>query len=417
MLRRIALAVGVLVAVATVLVVLQGRQAREQRAERREGRLLQFDDRRVDAFTVTENGAAWRFERHGGGWRLTAPIDDAASTDAIEKLFSAARRAPVTRAIESPEALSSYGLDPARVVLALHGVDAPPLSVGDPDPTGEGVFARVEGRPGVLVLHMPEASALRYLSAERLRDPSPVGVVRADVRSIALATGADEVRLEKSASGWWITAPRRLPASDAAVEAVLGALDKLSIRALDDAADRRDPALGLGGAARRIAMTTHDGTRTLTLGATRADGSRAATRDDRETLMLLDAASLDGVPWGLGRLADTRLTKLNRFAVTRLAFASGAARVEGVREGESTWKAPDGSLLEAGSVLAFLVRAFDAPVAAWDAPAPTLPPAATLDVDLEGQGHDRIEFWADGRARLASLPGAVAKLSGPIPEF
>jgi hypothetical protein len=323
----------------------------------------------------------------------------------------------VTRTILPYEALATYGLEPARVVLNLEGVPAPALHLGEADPTGEGVFARVEGRDGVLVVHLPEAGILQFLSANRLRDPSPIGAIRSDIEGLVLTDPSGATHVRKEADGWWMLAPRRLPASDAAVERVIAALEKLSIETLDDRADRGDPALGLSAPARRIAIETRSATLTLTIGAVLEGGTRAATRDDRATLMRLDAAALDGIPCDARGLADTRLTKLNRFAVTRLAFAGAAGAVAAEREGETTWKAPDGSLLKGDVIVAFLARALEAPVAAWDAAPPRGRPAAVLELTLDGGREERLEFWEDGRGRLASLPDATARLSQPVPAL
>ena len=79
---------------------------------------------------------------------------------AVEALLVAARTAKVSRTIQEPEAMSAYGLDPPRVSLTIRGVEAPRLDVGDVAPTGEGFFARIDWREGVLVVDRVEGGAL-----------------------------------------------------------------------------------------------------------------------------------------------------------------------------------------------------------------------------------------------------------------
>lgn len=415
--RRILVAVGILAALAAALYAMRQGEDREIRKERAQARLLQFDDRAVTALVLTlRGGRDWRFERVADGWRLVSPVEDVGGREAIGELLGALRRSPVERTIEEPEPLSSYGLDPPVASLRLEGVSVPRIDLGDSDPTRFGLFARVEGRPGVLVLRLPDARALRDPNPNALRDPSTLGVVRSEIRAIEIGGPDGDLALSKREDGWWIEKPSRLPAADGQVDRLLGALEGALLRMLDDETDPADPRTGLSAGARTIKVTTPTVSRTLVLGAVDGEGRRYARRDDRPALLRLDAAPLEGAPFDARSLVEKRLTKISRYAVTRFRYEKGSSVFEGTRQGRDVWTAPGGATLEADRVYAFLVRLLEAPVTGFRPGSGGGGTLAVLDVSLDGGGKDRVVFHGDGTAAVESIPGTAFVLSGTVPD-
>lgn len=417
MLRRIGVALFVLAALLGAFYWLRGRQAHEAREERREARLISLDARSVTSITVERGGAEARFERRDGDWRMTRPFDDPASKPTIDLLLRVADLAPVVRTIPDGEALSTFGLDPPRTRIRLEGGGEGALDIGDADPTGAGVFVRAEGRPGVLLVGNPLAAALAGASIEALRDPSPVGVSRTEVRAIALTGAGVDLGLAREASGWWIVRPLRLPASDGEVDRFLGALDGADLVRMEDGADPEDPRFGFGARAVRVRLTTADGEREILLGGADGEGRLWMRRDDRRSPMLVEAKDLSRASWSARDFAETRLTKVNRYAVRRVRFSGPGGELDALREGETIWKSPAGEPLRGDAILRFLVSALEAPISGWtSADTPSGAPRAELDVELDDGGKETITFWADGRATVASIPGIVFTLRGEVPR-
>lgn len=192
-------------------------------------------------------------------------------------------------------------------------------------------------------------------------------------------------------------------------------LEKATVRRTIDDARADDPAFGLGSGL-RITLRGAAETRQLTLGAQAAEGLRYALRDDRKTVLLVEAAPLAALPLEPGALADARLTRVNRYQVTRFAYETAAGRLVAVREGKDRWRTESGAPLSADAIYALLVKLLDAPVAGFETGGRSgREPEATLEFEVEGGGKDRIEYDSGGKARVASLSDVVYRLDAPPP--
>jgi hypothetical protein len=414
--RRIVLALVVLAAACAALIFMLRKEEREATEERREERLLRFDDRAVTAMNLAAGGVEARFERTSSGWRMTAPVADAVDTESLEKVLQAAKRSPVLRVLEPTEALSDYGLDPPAGRLRVEaGTPIPVLDVGSEDPTSQGVFARVEGREGILLLGYPEAIVLRRLDPNRLRDPSLTGVGKAEVVAVRLERDGVALRLERTGGTWWITEPARIPASDARVEALLGGLDRMVPRVLDDAGYPPAPRLHLDPPWVRLTLETAASRRELRFGRVDEGPLLPALRDDRETLIGVERDAVDRLPLDLVSLTDTKLTKANRYRVVAWEdrTASGATAAE--REGESSWRL-DGAEVPEHVILGFLARLLEAPVESvvpGDRPGTA---SRTVRFRMEDGTEETLRIGPGRVATLDSVPGVVFHLASDVPE-
>jgi hypothetical protein len=408
------------IVVAVVAVVLLGasvwwsgrRGERTERTDRATSRLPSFDDRAVTAFTLETRSGAWRVVRSPDGWRIASPVDDAASSGAVEALLTAARRTPIAQTIDSPDAASAYGLEPPVARLTLEGVAVPPLELGDVAPTGEGVFARVAGRSGVLLLRLPDGAPLAAPTGTSLRDPSLTNLPQSAVTGIELAPGG--IRLARGEDGWWIEAPRRLPASGEKVDKLLGVILGTRIVGADDAGAASDPRFGLGPSSERVTLRTAAGTRTITFGADAGGGRRYAAAQGRGTILLVDAAKLGGLPRDVDTLRDVKLTNVNRYHVVELTYTAGAKRFAARRESDAAWKAASGASIPSADVYALLVAVIEAPTVAWSDGATGGSATATLEYVTDAGSRGTVTVVGD-RATWSGAPGVSFKLASPAP--
>ena len=413
MLRRIALACAALALLGTGLVVVLRNKDRDARADRASARLLAFDERDVTAFSLESAGETWRFVRAGRGWRIASPVDDSASAKAIEEFLAASRRASVVQVVDAPEALASYGLEPPVARLRLEGVPSPALDIGTITPAGDGVFARVEGRDGVLILGLGGALPFATPQPAALRDRSLVDLERSELRAVELASAG--IRLALHDGTWWIETPKRLPAAGAQVDRIVGAFFDAVVAGSDDQGDPVDPRFGLGAGATRFVLESASEKRNVAFGAVAGEGRRFATSSGRRTILVVDAKPFDALPHDVDALRDARLTNVNRYGVVSVAWTAGTSRFAARRKDDATWTTEAGADLRAEDVFAWLVGVLEAPTTAWsEGTAPGAPESALEFVDDKGRSG-RLAFGR-GWATWDALPGVVFRLAEAPPS-
>jgi hypothetical protein len=416
MARRIGIAAALFLLLLAGFLVLRARERWRGASEREASSFLRFDDRQVTGLTVTFQGVDWKMLREASAWTIVAPLSEAADVEAVQGILRACRRATVQRVIEEPEALSSYGLDPPRARIRLEGVGLPAVDVGNEAPAGQGIFARVGGRPGVLVLDPLEGGGLLLAEPARFRDRALVRVSASEVGALEVRSRNGRLRARKEPDGWWIELPRRLPASELEVERLLRGVQTARVRDFGDGLDPRDAALGLGQGALELELETTSGRRILRFGAATEEGVRYVKRDDRATVLLVEAGSLPEIPTSVEALRERKLTKVNRYAVARFEYRRGGRTVSAARAKGGPWTGLAGERFEAGAVSEFLSKVLEAPTVGWTQAPPPGPPQAVLDFELEDGGRDRVDFYSNGTARVGSLPGVLFRVASKPPE-
>ena len=415
--RKFVVLAAVVAALGVGAFVLLQRKEADVRRARQDARLLDFNERDVTAVVLTTPGGTWRFEGGEGGWRMTAPVGDAASDAAIADLMSATERVAVSQTVDDPEALSAYGLDPPVATVHFEGVGAT-LDLGNAVPTGGGLFARVHGRPGVLVLETTVVSEamLNRPDPTLFRDPSFLGLTHPSVDGIEARTPDGRVRLERGDGEWWIVEPRRLPASSDGVESILRLLESAEIRSFHDGVDPSDAAFGLTPAAVEIDLSSGEVRRRIRLSAEFSEGLRFATRDDRECVMEIAITGLDERGLTPPALMARKLSAVNRYRIEQFAYRKGDRSLTAERRGE-TWSADSGATLPSDEVYGFLAGLLDTPVTGFrESSGPSAGAVAEFRYRLEGGQEGSIEFLPGDLGRVSDAAGVVFSLGGPAPE-
>lgn len=417
MLKKLGVGV-VLVVLAAVAYFWQSRSERiEETRARNEARLLSFDDRAVEGLDIRIGDTEYRVESRGGRWYLEGPVRDRAADDRVSDLLSALKRSRVRRTLDNPESLDAYGLDPPRVRIAVRGVEAPALDLGDVVPSQDGRFASAGDRSGVLVVEAFPGWPLMLQDIESLRQRSLTEGASGAVRAIRLRRPGSEIVLTRAGEGWWIEKPRRLPASERAVTRLLEALDGAEALRYVDGADPEDPAFGFADGD-SIELEGPDGTTTLTLGAHPSVGERYATRNDREAILVVPDDGISDVPRGVEALLARRVTKVNRYHVVGFDYRAGDARYALRRDGD-VWRRDggDGAAVDDGEAYAWLQRVLEARVDGWgDPPVGGASPVAELRFTTESGEEDRVSWYPDGIAVLDSDPGYALHMASPLPD-
>ena len=414
MLRKIAIAIVAAGALALAWRMLGEKQAKESRTARIEASLPSFDDRAVTGMTLETADGSFRLERDGNGWAFTAPIHDTADASAVGDLLVAARKSPIVQTIPAADDPASFCLAPPTATITFDGGGVPRFEIGKTTPTGEGVFVRIAGRPGILVAGLPQSEVFRHLSIEAFRDPSWMGVAQSEITAFEIARGSGTLRVDKRADGWWIVSPRTLPAATEQVGRLLGILSGARVVAVDDGGNPADPKYGLSAAVRFV---LHAGStaRMLALGADAGGGRYFATSDSRKTILVVSGKGLEAIPTDAESLRDPRLTTVNRYAVVKAAYEGAGRRFAAARVDDATWKTDAGKTVPAADVYGLLVGVLSARTSGVAGSPPKGLPAATLTYTLDDGKSGRVEVFAGREATWDALPGVTLTLSSAPP--
>jgi hypothetical protein len=415
MVKRIGIALVLALVLAGVFLLVSRRESRATQKGRVDAQLLRFDDRAVTGFTLTVGGTAWRLVRESRGWRTVAPVEDQADAAAVDALVATAHRAPILQTIAAPDALSTYGLDPPRATLALDGPALPAIDLGNATPAGDGVFIRVAGRPGVLIASLPQAAAFENPDPDRLRTIAWIDLPQSEVRAFTIARGGTALSGTRRGDGWWLDSPKPLPAAHSQVDRLLGALYAAKVVAVDDAGQGSDPRFGLGPAATRVALTTGAGTRNLVLGGDAGEGRRYATSDARRTILIVEGRSLGALPQDAAALRETRLTNVNRYAISRFEYTAGRDRFAATRAPDKTWSVEGSASVPADDVYGLLVAVLEASTSGYSEGRPVGAASGTLRYTQDDGTSGRIAFYPGAVATWDAVPGVVFRLTAPPP--
>ena len=233
----------------------------------------------VQSLSIDTEGRSLALRRADDGWSVTAPVSDAADSDAAAALMQEILSLRADGF--APFTLQTAGARIATVALTL-GRDRAPFSF-----TVHALPADAEGRIGILpegldALYLAPAQTFSNILA-RCLDPRPLisrtvlAINEEHVRAVTVAGTAETQRVEK-VSGEWIAAAPGRKVDEAAVRHLFEALAAVHAESVASLVPSEAPPLA-GGA--EIAFDMDDGAtlrRILAIGPRQADGYPAALK-------------------------------------------------------------------------------------------------------------------------------------------
>lgn len=331
---------------------------REAAEERRYAAV--FDPAGVEEIDVVRGGETVSLRRAGDGWRLAAPLGDAAAPETVDRLLAALRFLQVRDRRSGPDeaALAEAGLAAPRLRVDLRGEQNLRLELGGETALPGGIFARVAGRPEIL--RVPDTVAeLATAPVETFRDPRLTASVADDIEKFTVRRADGEMTLRRERGRWLIEKPVSAPADPVAVRAFLESLLGLRIADFRAAA----PVAGaLPGQVATISMTPLGGGEDLALEILRgADGTGEAwvvRYPPRGGLLAVDPAARSIFEVSPEALRDRSLGYVEADAVDRLVLESGDTVLHLRREGEG-WADPDRGVTLTGEEVQALIDLYN----------------------------------------------------------
>jgi Domain of unknown function (DUF4340) len=261
------------------------------------------------------------FEKRGGNWQITRPVDTAADQPTLQGLVDLIAGARVDQTEPgTPDRLKVYGLDPPRtaVELRLANGSKHTLLFGDKDFTGASVYAVIDGGRNVSLL--PAAlfeSVTKPL--DDLRDRAVLHLDPAATASFDLKNSSGELAAFKTKEGdkdsWKFTKPDGSSADADAVSSLLGGIATVKFTGV--AAETADNLAKYGLASPAMSFTAVDdkGTKAaLAIGKAvdKKDGEGYFARDaSRPTIFRIDADLYAKLAAKYADLRDKQVVHLN----------------------------------------------------------------------------------------------------------
>lgn len=323
-----------------------------------------FDPDDIGKMDIIRGTETISLQRDNGGWRMTTPVADRASPEAVERLLLAARLLEVRdrMAGDDPAMLTESGLSPPRLRLDLHNGQTLRLDLGaDAALPGE-IFARVSGQKSILRVAgsiVAPASA----PAVSFRDPRLTNLISDDIEKFTVRRADGEMTVRRDRGRWMIDKPVRAPADPQAVREFLDPLLGLRVTGFGAAAAAPVTAGLLPGETATISLTPRGGGEALNLEVTRtgenADKSVTARMTARGGELQVDSEALRLFDVSPEALRDRSLGYVEEDTVDRIRLESGGHKLLLQRQGDG-WTDPQSGQTLTASDVNRLMAAFNA---------------------------------------------------------
>lgn len=220
----------------------------------------------ADAITQIEyDEASWQatLTRTDAGWRLTAPVESATDSLAVQRFVEAIAGLDVETVVSTnPERYARYGVDSAATVVTVYAGDEPTrLYLGNVGSDFQSMFVRLEDDPRVF---SAAGQVTKPTNVDAWRDKTVLRLPARLVQGVAVTTPDAAFSVSNASGTWTLTTDAGTTDADSlAVERWVGRFANLAGNGFRPDASVDDVR---ENATHRLVFTLRDGqTRTLTL--------------------------------------------------------------------------------------------------------------------------------------------------------
>jgi hypothetical protein len=203
-------------------------------------KILAVNEADISKFDLKKNGAEQvAGERNSSGqWHITSPASLPADQSAVSSLLGTFSSLNSERLVEEKAAnLASYGLDAPKLEFDLSekGNKTQKLLLGDDSPTGNGIYAKLDGDPRVFIMPSFDKTSIDK-TANDLRDKRLLTLDPDKISQVNLVAKKQEIEFGRNKDEWQIVKPRPLRADGSQVDELVRALTdaKMELNVLDD---------------------------------------------------------------------------------------------------------------------------------------------------------------------------------------
>jgi hypothetical protein len=228
-LRKTIIYLGILAALAMVLVVEKGVREKREDLEEREKKVFTLDRPNLQQIKLVRGSETVLLDRDRANWEIIEPIRSTSDENVVEQVIIHLEDLEVQRSVtDSAADLAPFGLESPAVQVSYYDSLADKwesLAIGDENPTGSNVYASASTRPGVFLLYTSEKTFFDKGLLD-LRDKRILRFEKSDVRGLDLVRGSESLSFNLSDDDvWQMTEPIKTRANKTAIEDILTKLD------------------------------------------------------------------------------------------------------------------------------------------------------------------------------------------------
>jgi hypothetical protein len=231
-------------------------------------KILAVKEADISKFDLKKNGTEQvGGERNSAGqWHITSPTPLAADQSAVSSFLGTFSSLNSERLVEEKAGnLAPYGLDAPKLEVDLTEKESKTekLLLGDDTPTGNGIYAKLEGDPRVFTIPKYDRTSIDK-SANDLRDKRLLTVDSDKISQVELLAKKQEITFGRNKSEWQMVKPKPLRADGSEVDELVRALTNAKME-LDVSDDSKKNASAFAAAApvATAKVTAESGTQEL----------------------------------------------------------------------------------------------------------------------------------------------------------
>ena len=297
----------------------------------------------VSSLTITHpgnpSGSVLHFEKRGGVWQVTQPIETQADQFSLEGIVNSLSSSRIAQTEPgTPDRLKMFGLDPPAVAIEFQMQNGAKhrLALGNKDFSGISVYAIVDQAKDVALL--PESL---LLSANKplqdLRDRNVLAIVSGEIVSFDLKNPSGQISATKEKDEWKFNRPAEFRGDQGNIDAFLRALGSAKMAAI--ASESPDNSAKYGLASPAISFTAVDGKgKTSTLVVGKKEDSQYFARDtSRPTIFRIDEELYKKLAQNSGDLRDKKLVHFDPAAIHQVEIHNASGTIVCTRKSEAEW--------------------------------------------------------------------------------
>jgi hypothetical protein len=380
---------------------------------------------KIDELQIkSEAGERTTLRKKGTAWEIVEPTAAPSDQAAVSGITSNLASVEIQRVVEENASdLKEFGLAEPRIEVAFKsGGQEHRLQIGQKTPSGSDVYARLADQNKVFLIPSHLDTTFNRGTFD-LRDKSVLKLDLQKVDALEVTAGGRTTRFQKQNNEWQLTQPAAGRADFSAVDALLGRVNGIQMKAVEPPDSPDATRYGLDQPAATIRVGTGSSQATLVLGAAADTGDIYARDLARPIVFTVEPALLDELKKDPSEYRQKDLFDARSFSATRLeverngqtvAFEKAKVKDKDGKE-EEKWRqvSPSQRDVDAAKVEALITAITGARATGFaDSTAKTGldKPELTVAFKYDQNKDERVTFARSGgsvHAARAGSPGAA----------